>query len=117
MEIPQTLSQKILSPSYSILSYPIPYNQRSLWINEYTPSYDQVIEFVKSHKEYDWKRKAIAAFLTAYSHGDYLKEAVSWLDDDAPGVINDIRAKAMDRENNIVSELNEMGYDENGKKL
>lgn len=89
--------------------------------NHVFPTYDDVVDFKnKMREEHDesWKRKAIAHFMSGYQKESFLKEAAMRIDGDrVKEFINEQYEKNFQREQDIVFELKDMGFDEWGNKV
>ena len=87
-----------------------------------SPTYEDIVDFKqKMHDAHDesWKRKAISQHLRVGFHMDtFLKEAAKWIDGErVKKLLDEQHEKNWKREQDIIEELREMGFDENGNRI
>lgn len=87
-----------------------------------SPTYEDIVDFrQKMHDAHDesWKRKAISQHLRVGFHRDtFLKEAAMWIDGErVKKLLDEQHEKNWKDEQDIIEELKEMGFDENGSRL
>lgn len=86
------------------------------------PTYNDIVDFKqKMHDAHDesWKRKAIAEFLMRdYHKNTFQIEAAMWIDGErVKKLLDEQHEKNWKHEQDIIEELKEMGFDENGRWL
>lgn len=96
----------------------IPFNKRNEWIENYTPTYEEVCDFMHEHKGMDWVRMAIAAMTDGWGNQPLRRVVMEWVDPEGTKqLVMEKRNEILKREEDIIEELKAMGYDENGEKL